>query len=53
MASKEKAIAIVKEMVENGYSLFDETIEEFAQRMNYDIDLLEMFKARFTKYIAK
>ena len=31
MTNKEKAIAIIKEMVANGYSLFDETIEEFAQ----------------------
>jgi len=53
MTSKEKAIAIVKEMVANGYSLFNKTIEEFTQRMNYDINLLEMSKTRFTKYIAK
>lgn len=47
---KNAAIAIVKEMVNNGYALFNETPEEFAARMDYDVALLEMFKNNFMKY---
>ena len=47
---KEQAIAVVKEMVENGYHLFDETIEEFAARFDYDVETLKMFKKSFLQY---
>lgn len=47
---KDVAIAIVNEMVNNGYTLFNETAEQFAARMNYDITILNMFKKRFMTY---
>lgn len=53
MTTKEKAIAIVREMVEEGYHLFNETIEQFAQRMGYDVEMLKMFKANYERYLSK
>lgn len=42
-----KKIEIVKRMVENGYCLFNETIEHFAQR--FDLHVLEYFEEEFNK----
>ena len=53
MTNKEKAIEIVTNMVKNGYHLFDETFEAFAQRMNYDVELLEMFSKKFNEHVKK
>lgn len=44
----EKKIQIVKEMVENGYVLFDETIEHFAER--FTLKDLQMFATAFEEY---
>ena len=49
MSNKEKAIAIVEEMVNRGYFLYNETTEDFAKRFDYDTELLESFKERFFK----
>lgn len=44
----EKKIQIVKEMVKNGYILFDETIENFAKR--FTLKDLEMFSTAFKEF---
>lgn len=44
----DKKIKIVKEMVENGYCLFDETIEEFVERFS-EKDL-QMFANAFMEF---
>lgn len=41
-------IAIINEMVKNGYCLFDETPEHFANR--FDLPILEHFKKSFYEY---
>lgn len=45
---KDMAVALVKEMVEHGFKLVDETAEEFAERFHHDVDflreMLEMVK---------
>ena len=45
----EKKIAIVNEMVANGYCLFNETAEQFAER--FDLATLEMFAENFKKFV--
>ncbi len=44
----EKKIQIVKEMVENGYALFGESIENFAER--FTLKDLEMFSKAFEEF---
>ena len=41
-------IEIVKRMVANGYHLFGETVEHFANR--FDLETLEMFEKSFKDY---
>ena len=48
--NKEKAIAIVQDMVNNGYHLFNETVEQFAARFNYNLEVLEMFEKNFKNF---
>ena len=48
MTIKEKAVAVVNEMVENGFHLVGETAEEFAERYGWNVEfltgILEMVK---------
>ena len=48
---EEKKITIVKEMVENGYHLFGESIESFANRCT--LEMLENGLKSFLNYIGK
>lgn len=51
MDNKEKAIAMARELVyEMGYILFDETPEQFAARLKYDTNLLQVIMKGFAKY---
>jgi len=51
MDNKEKAIAMARELVnEMGYILFDETPEQFAARLQYNVDLLQVIMKGFAKY---
>ena len=45
----EEKIAIVENMVKNGYHLFDETVEHFANR--WPIELLEEWNEKFAAYV--
>lgn len=49
MSIKEKKIQIVDSMVCNGYALFNETAEQFADR--FDLATLEMFASNFVQYV--
>lgn len=51
MDNREKAIAMARELVyEMGYILFDETPEQFAARLQYNVDLLQVIMKGFAKY---
>ena len=47
----EEKITIVKRMVENGYYLFNETPERFANR--FDLQTLKSFEKAFANYKKK
>ena len=49
MSIKEKKIQIVDSMVANGYTLFNETVEQFADR--FDLFMLEAFASNFVQYV--
>ena len=40
MSKKEVAVNLVNEMVENGFHLVGETVEEFAERYGWDTEFL-------------
>lgn len=44
-------IEMVKEMVNKGYNLFDETIESFANR--FTEEQIKLFKENFEKWLDK
>ena len=46
---REKRIEIVKRMVQNGYCLFDETVEHFADR--FDLATLLCFEESFNAHL--
>ena len=49
MSMKEKKMQIVDAMVSNGYKLFNESVEQFADR--FDLETLEAFAANFSQYV--
>lgn len=44
-------LEMVNKMVENGYALFDETVEHFADR--FDEETIKMFLENFLAYKTK
>jgi len=51
MSEKTKKILIVDSMIENGYKLFNETPEHFAER--FDLATIEAFASNFMQYIKR